>query len=161
MMCSLRVCATIALLLFSYQITWAEESQKILILTNQNKKQSRAVGEHYAKRRVISKTQILELKCSEKEEITRAEFNSSIAEPVKAYLSKHPEVLIVVPCWGVPLKIKDQDPKDNAAIKDGYLKGRDNASVDGEIALFRREGDALSAGIRNPFFNSPNQLTKD
>lgn len=146
-------------LLLGAQPVWAMGSEDILILANRNKAKSLEVAKHYASLRKIPEDQILKLDCSDKEEILRADFDKTIAKPVKEYLAEHPKVLIVVPCWGVPLKVKDRDPKDNAAIKAGYFKGRDNAAVDGEIALFRREGDELGGAIRNPVFSQRTPLT--
>ncbi|MDF1660781.1 MAG: TIGR03790 family protein [Planctomycetota bacterium] len=146
-------------LLLMVQPVWAAGSEAILILANRNKAKSLEVAKHYSTLRKIPEDQILKLDCSDKEEILRADFDKTIATPVKEYLAEHPKVLIVVPCWGVPLKVKDRDPKDNAAIKAGFFKGRDNAAVDGEIALFRREGDELSGAIRNPIFGSQTPLT--
>lgn len=156
----LRVAALALVSLFLLvQPAWATGSEAILILANRNKAKSLEVAKHYSAMRNIPADQILELDCSDKEQILRADFDKTIAAPVKAYLTEHPKVLIVVPCWGVPLKVKDRDPKDNTAIKAGYFKGRDNAAVDGEIALFRREGDELSGAIRNPVFDSQSPVT--
>jgi uncharacterized protein (TIGR03790 family) len=140
---------------------FAQDGDSVLLLTNRKNKDSGAIAEHYSELRSVPKKQILALTCSEKEEISRAEFDESIAKPLRAYLKENPQILIVIPCYGVPLKIKDQDPKDNAAIKAGYFGGRDNASVDGEIALFRRTGHKLPAAIQNPVFNKSTAINKD
>lgn len=159
MLFSRRLIAAFFVVALLGQTAWAEGREDVLVLANKNQAKSLDVAKHYATLRKIPENHILALDCSDKEEILRADFDKTIAGPVKAFLTEHPKVLFVVPCWGVPLKVKDRDPKDNAAIKAGFFKGRDNAAVDGEIALFRREGDALSGAIRNPVYNSPKLIT--
>ncbi len=121
-------------------------------MVNQPSALSRKIGEYYAERRHIPASNICRLNVSTEEEISRSDFDTQIAGPVRDYLRGHnlaEKVLYIVTTGGVPLKIRGTLGLTGEA-----------ASVDSELTLlyFDSHGraHALPGGVPNPFFGHSN-----
>lgn len=132
----------------------ALDGSNVLVIANEKAEGSVEIAEYYAGLRGVPTGQILKISTSDKEEITRDEFNREILEPVRKYVLANDNILILVPTRGVPLKVKDQDGK--AA---GNFEGHDEASVDGELTLVREIDFKIDGAIENPFLNKDEPLT--
>ena len=110
-----------------------ESYQDVLLIINNNSKISKEIGHYFAEKRNIR--HILYLDTSEKEVITRQEFNETIRDPLKDYLVNNnltKKINYFVTTKGVPLKITEVDSSDdNITNPNSY----DRASVDSEISL--------------------------
>ncbi len=133
---------------------FALDGSNVLVIANEKAEGSVEIAEYYADLRGVPASQILKISTSDKEEITRDEFNREILEPVRKYVLANEKILILVPTRGVPLKVKDQDGK--AA---GAFEGHDEASVDGELTLVREIDFKIDGAIENPFLNKDEPLT--
>lgn len=149
----MRTILGLVLLLISTPL-FALDASNVLIVANEKIHGSVEIAEYYAELRGIPKDQILKISASKDEEISRADFNETIWEPVKKHVLAHDNILAIVPTRGVPLKIKQekQGPKE-------AFKGRDFASVDGELALIRFGEYDIDGVIENPILDSKDRIT--
>jgi uncharacterized protein (TIGR03790 family) len=138
---------------------WAITPSQVLIVANDKVEGSVEIAEYYAAARGIPIEQILKISASDKEEITREEFNKDIWEPVKKAVAANDNILAIVPTRGVPLKVKETDTSNDANIANGFIPGRDFGSVDGELALLRHGEYSIEGAVQNPWLNSSKRLT--
>ncbi len=143
------------------QNLYALEPGNVLIVANKDFEGSLDIASYYAELRDIPKDQILTLSTSQEEEITREEFNASILSPLKAYIQEHPEILVIVPTRGIPLKIQEVNTENDSNDLKDFIATRDFAAVDSELALIRRESYDLEGAIESNYFRSEQPLTKE
>ena len=164
---------TIALI-FSSSPSPAQAEQSLapmtIVVYNSDLPESVALAKFYAEKRGIARDHLVPLACPKEEEISREEYDTTIAEPLRAVFKErqwwklrenpeHPEVVsnsirFVALIKGVPLKIRAATayPGDKPAA--GEAGNRNEASVDSELALlaaFRRE---ISGAVNNVYFQS-------
>ena len=149
----MRTILGLVLLLISTPL-FALDASNVLIVANDKVDGSVEIAEYYAEMRGVPKDQILKISASKDEEISRADFNATIWEPVKKYVLANDNILAIVPTRGVPLKIKQLA----AGAKEAF-KGRDFASVDGELALARYGEYDIDGVIENPILDSKERIT--
>lgn len=133
---------------------FALEASNVLVVANEKVHGSTEIAEYYADLRGIPREQILKISASKDEEISRADFNETIWEPVKKYVLERDNILAIVPTRGVPLKIK----QEKQGAKEAF-KGRDFASVDGELALIRYGDYDIDGVVQNPILDSKERIT--
>lgn len=148
------------------------EAAATLVVFNSNDQDSKLLADFYAEKRGIPKSRILGLPCSTKEEIGRAEYEETIAEPLrKAFTSNFWWVLreadnslgpiesnkiqFIALMRGVPLKIAPApgwsgDKPDNS----NPVNSHNEASVDSELATLALRVRQISGIIGNPYFKS-------
>lgn len=149
----MRTILGLALLVIATPLA-ALDASNVLIVANEKVHGSTEIAEYYAELRGIPKEQILKIEASKDEEISRADFNETIWEPVQKYVLDHDNILAIVPTRGVPLKVKQEakGPKES-------FKGRDFASVDGELALIRYGDYDIDGIVENPILDSKERVT--
>ncbi len=105
---------SLALAIFSLVVaqptwTWAElQPKELAILANSQSPASMAVAEHYAKRRGLSKKQIIALPLPSTETISRLEYDESLVGPLRAALEERKlsaSVEALVTTFDVPLRV--------------------------------------------------------
>ncbi len=127
--------------------------QEVVVVYNSKSAASKDIATHYAELRKIPSGQILGLKLSEAEEISRPEFDSSIKKPILEFLEKkklfvygknaqaeqsvvESSIRYLVLCYGVPVKVtEDILTKEIEATKLMESLRHNHASVDSELAL--------------------------
>ncbi|HYP08819.1 MAG TPA: TIGR03790 family protein [Bryobacteraceae bacterium] len=144
-----RSAAALALLTVSCS---AAGPENVLLVVNANSGLSRAIGEYYAKRRVIPAANVCTIRTSDQETISREVFDSSIASAVGACLRSKKltdSVLYIVTTQGVPLRVNGSDGPNG-----------DKASVDSELTLLyqilRGMKNPLAGTVANPFYRQEN-----
>lgn len=142
-----------------------------VVVYNQNVPESAALAKFYAQKRNIARDHLVALDCPADEEISRDQFDRTIAAPLRAIFRKrkwwtqlsdeHPEmgvssnsIRFVALIKGMPLKIRAQpdypgDKKGPVPIGD-----RNEASVDSELAALGRYTREISGAQTNPYYNS-------
>ena len=138
----------VALLFAVCGIVAGQTAQNVLVLVNQSSATSRAIAEYYVHRREIPLANVCSLPMPVSEVISRAQYDSSIARALGAFLKSHgllEKILYIVTTSEVPLRIEGSDGR-----------GGDTASVDSELAAFYQDlhghPHALPGPLRNPFF---------
>jgi len=143
-----------------------------IIVYNKAALDSAELARFYAQRRGIASDHIVGLTCSTDEEITREEFDSNIAGPLREIFKTRnwwtvhetaeqhtvltaTSIRFVAVIKGVPLKIKPTSgpyPGDQPAS--GPVSGHNEASVDSELAVLGSFSRQISGPMRNPYFQS-------
>ncbi len=150
-----------------------------LVVFNQADSESRSLAETYAKARSIPADRVIGLSCALTEEITRADFETTIRKPLEELFqsrgwmkrtdnflpnpvlglegnvpvqqSKENPIWIMVLMRGMPLKIAE-DPTILAPENLMSQLRANAASVDSELALLPIQGLPLYGLIANPYF---------
>lgn len=150
---------------------------RVLVVYNESVPGSRQVAQHYGQGRGIPAERLLGIRCPAVEEISRAEFEQSVRDPIDAHMAgkgwiaraakevqhegqsirlevaTHNEVYGVALCWGVPLRIADDTNRVEAgAAAQARITA---AAVDSELALLPIRGARLSGPLPNPFYKFP------
>ena len=143
-----------------------------LVVYNETDRDSVELAHFYAEKRGIPRDQIIGLKCSKSEEITRDEYDRTIAEPLRrAFTSnlwwklREPEsplgpvesnkIRFVALMRGIPLKISETKnyPGDKVTMP-GPVGNTNAAAVDSELAVLGFRTPVISGVMNNPYFRS-------
>lgn len=139
----------------------ANEAGATLVVYNSSDAESASLARYYAERREIPESNLVGLKCSSQETIDRAEYDSTIARPLRAELEKRGlwrvsggavtmgRIRYAVLMRGVPLRIRPADRGEEPPPKN--IESRDEASVDSELAVLGLNAPAAGA-INNPYY---------
>lgn len=152
-----------------------------IVLFNENDPDSIELAKYYAEKRQIPSSQLIGLSCPASEEITRADFDSTIANPlIKKMQSKgwwktlrvaggkkvviKSSIRFVAIMRGIPLKIA-ADPSIAPSLDAPYIpaaiSSRNDASVDSEIAALGLKNWKPSSVVENPYFGRFTQILDD
>ena len=154
-------------------------NREVLILFNKANPQSARLAEAYQKVRAIPADQILGLTMPLKADITRDEYEDSIAKPLrKAFdekgwwkrqrdpqgilLPTENKIRAIVLMRGVPLRIQPvpTKPEEGAKPPTDPISPRDEACVDSELAMFGIESLPTKGVLKNSFFESEKTLSE-
>ena len=163
--------ATLAMTLFWTPLAVAKDSaysRYTAVVYNKNFPDSDHVARHYLTVRSIPKANLIALDCPITEEITRAEYETKIAAPLrKIFVEKEwwkvekagasnrvidNSIKVLTLIHGVPLKIKDTRVKPEGATLQSWQPGSDGASVDSELCLLGNFATSFASQTQNPYF---------
>ncbi len=146
----------------------------VLVVFNSSNSESDTLAHYYGEKRHIPMDHILGVRTSDKEEISRDEFNDQIRDPIDAYVvskgwiqrepghspfgdqqlpvlaARHNEIYIMVLMYGMPLKIAN-DPKINDTPVSNAALNSNAASVDSELTLLPYQGLPVTGWLPNPY----------
>ena len=139
---------TLILLLLLAAPLFSQTAENVLLVLNEASPVSMDVGAYYAQKRGIPQDNILRLKTSLDEAISREDFDRQIHAPIAAWLTRNfaqDRILYIVLTKDIPLRITGTTGKDGTV-----------SSVDSELTLLYRRllGIPVSpAGpVKNPYF---------
>lgn len=129
---------------------------EVFLLVNKNMPDSRAVAEHYCKQRGVPVANIIPLDVPNTEDITRADYNARIVEPLRAALKdKKEQAKVLLSIYGMPLRVGASTPgvEERAELKklDAVIKekqGANKALQDATAALEKAREGVNSLEIR-------------
>ena len=169
--------ACLMLSVFVASTVRADESlaASTIVVYNADAPGSAALAKFYAQKRGIARDHLIELHCALDEEIGRGQYDTTIAEPIRAVcIKRHWWVLLdddkpdlgilsssihfVALIKGVPLKIRSTTDYPGDKPSDAPT-GRNEASVDSELALLARYSRQISGPINNPYFQSHSPIS--
>lgn len=145
---------------------------KTLVIYNRNDPESVQLARYYGARRGIPDRQIVGLSCPDAEEISRDEYDATIAEPLKEkftslgwwQITETPDektsvtrnkIRFVALIRGVPLKIREKIEYAGDIPDRSTPYGTTNgSSVDSEIAVLGRLSRQISGPLNNPYFEN-------
>lgn len=145
-----------------------------VVVFNAEIPESAALAKFYAQKRGIAPEHLIGLHCAAEEEIGRGQYDTTIAQPIRAaFIKKHWWVLLdddvpergiisssirfVALIKGVPLKIRSTT--DYPGDKPGTPPAdRNEASVDSELAMLARFSHQISGPFNNPYFQSTSRI---
>lgn len=142
-----------------------------LVLFNETDRDSVELARFYADKRGIPKNQVVGLKCAKTEEISREEYDKTIAEPLRRVFAsngwwKLPEGKTSVPVIanrirfvalmrGMPLKISGTANYEGDEVSGPAPVGSVNAAaVDADLAVLGLNTRLISGPLRNPYYRS-------
>ena len=129
------------------------QSSQIAILANENSHESGSVAKHYAKKRGIPGSHIIELDTSSKETISRQDYEESILEPVRKALETRKlssKVRVLVTTFGIPLRVQAQRPSSQEKSW-----GQDAKNWRKSSAEFLEELKDILTSLASPAGSSP------
>ena len=159
---------SLALLALVFSLTGAlalGEANAVVVIYNSADPASQSLAKYYASRRNIPAERLVGLNCPQMEEISREEYDTTIAKPLKTTLLQKgwwkleggrivdTKIRFAVLMRGMPLKVKSKG-LDVLPRKDQPqpIASRDEASVDSEIAAMGLGEVSASGLVPNPFF---------
>jgi len=90
---------------------FALEPADIWIIVNKNVPESRQVADHYIAKRGVPKTNLIELDLPKGEDISRGDYDSKLAEPIRVALKEKKDAAkVLLTTYGVPLRVGTQPP---------------------------------------------------
>ncbi|MBV9009544.1 MAG: TIGR03790 family protein [Verrucomicrobia bacterium] len=142
-----------------------------IVIFNSASPESVSLAKFYAEKRGIPRDHLVPLDCSTQEEISREEYDSMIADPVRQAFDEHGwwkvhdtddgrkrvdalAIHFVALIKGVPLKIRATAdyPGDNPGP--GPMQNRNEASVDSELSALPLFTQQISGAVTNRYFQS-------
>ncbi len=148
----------------------AEDAAATLVIYNSNDKDSGELARFYAEKRGIAKERVLGLKCAKTEEISRDDYDRTIAEPLRRAMTanfwwkqREPnnplgpveanKIRFIALMRGMPLKIAERPkyPGDsqNGPPPVGIVNA---AAVDSELSVLGLNSRQISGALVNPYF---------
>ncbi|HOP97631.1 MAG TPA: TIGR03790 family protein [Verrucomicrobiota bacterium] len=163
----------------------AASGDEVVVVYNTRVPESKAVAEHYAKRREVPPDQVIGLALPTEENMTRAQFRNSLERPLAEAFSKRKlwritaqtirdtnnrpvqvewtvsesKIRYLVLCYGVPIRVtRDENLEKAEAEKVRQEFRRNEACVDNELMLLPRiEQNWLRTGpYQNHIFGTTN-----
>ena len=142
-----------------------------IVVFNRNLPESSELAKFYAQKRGIARDHLVGLDCSKDEEINREDYDRTIAGPLRDILKQRrwwtmgagaagaPAVIassvhFIALMKGMPLKIRPAENYPGDKKGDGAVSGRNEASVDSELALLARFDLSVFGAVNNPYFKS-------
>jgi uncharacterized protein (TIGR03790 family) len=141
-----------------------------LVVYNRADSESRELAEFYAGKRGIPKSQIIGLTCPKTEEISREDYDNTIAEPLRGEFTinhwwklrptddvlgpvEFNKIRFVALIRGIPLKIAQaKDYPGDKSIGPQAIASVNAASVDTELAVLALRSTTISGAVMNPYF---------
>jgi uncharacterized protein (TIGR03790 family) len=168
-------------ILFSFFNEFAQAAPKegelknhLLVVYNTAVDESEPLARYYAEKRGIPRSHVLGIRAPSQEEITREEYNSTIRDPIDAYLvnqkwidrqpgrspygaqqipvmaARQNDIWAIVLIYGVPLKIA-HDPKLTDAPATNAALNTNASSVDSELTLLPYQGMPITSYVPNSY----------
>ena len=147
-----------------------------IVIFNSNDRESGELARFYAQKRGIAREHLVGLACSRDEEISRDEYERTIAAPLREIFSERKwwtlrelpdatravsgnKIRFVALIRGMPLKIRPAEAHPGDKAGNGPINNRNDASVDSEIAILARISPEISGAVSNPYFQSYRPIT--
>lgn len=154
---------------------WARADQQLaaatIVVYNATVPESFELAKFYAEKREIPRDHLVALTCSREEEISREEYDQTIADPLREIFKERnwwtlrestegrhsvsaSSIRFIALMKGMPLKIRAAENYPGDKSDGGPINNRNEACVDSELstlAYFRRE---ISGAMINPYFQS-------
>jgi uncharacterized protein (TIGR03790 family) len=129
---------------------FSQTAENVLLVLNESSPASMDIGAYYAQKRAIQKSNILRIRTTTEDEISRGDYEQQIAAPIASWLTRNfaqDRILYFVLTKGCPLRIA------GTAGQNGTIAG-----VDSELTLLYREmlGQTvpIAGQIQNPYFQA-------
>ena len=148
-----------------------------LVIFNESDKDSAELARFYAEKRGIAKDHVLGLKCARTEEISRADYDRMIAEPLRKAMTanfwwklREPDnplgpveankIRFIALMRGMPVKIAEAVKHPGDRVTAPAPIGTTNAAaVDSELAVLGLNMRQISGAVNNPYFRNYSSAT--
>jgi uncharacterized protein (TIGR03790 family) len=152
-MTSLRLATASLVLLIWSEVALALGPNDVWILVNKNVPASREVAEYYCLRRGVPLGHILTFDVSTNEDMSRADYNQKLADPLrKLFINRRDKLKVILTTYGIPLRVGPDEPTVAEKLElvrvteqvAALYKRRDE--LDALIKMLQAKGNA--AGVR-------------
>jgi uncharacterized protein (TIGR03790 family) len=93
---------------------FALEPGEVVVITNKNVPDSRAIAEHYLKARRVPAGNVVELDLPKEEDISRKDYDEKLVAPLRTALKDRKDKIKCLLCvFGVPLRVGGDSPSDD------------------------------------------------
>jgi uncharacterized protein (TIGR03790 family) len=161
-------------LLFLSPLVDARADQRLvdatIVVYNANLPESVSLAKFYAQQRGIARDHLVGLDCPTDEEITRVQYDETIANPLREICKQRgwwtvhdsgaetavveSSIRIVALIKGIPLKIRSVANYPGDKPGPGPVGDRNEASVDSELTVLASHLQQVSGVVANPYFQS-------
>ena len=148
-----------------------------IVVFNKDVRESIDLAKFYAEKRGIARNHLVGLSCSKDEEISREEYDTTIAQPLRAVFTERKwwtlrnspdgqssaasnSIRFVALIKGIPLKIRNTDGYPGDKPGAGPIAGQNAASVDSELSALATFSPRISGALPNPYFQSYKAVTE-
>ena len=122
---------------------FALEPKDVVVVANKNVPESRQVAEHYLAKRNVPKENLIELDLPKGEDISRADYEEKLAQPLRTALAPRKEaVKVILTVYGVPLRVGRQLPTAEELAESDKLTPELEAARKKAARLERDKADA-------------------
>lgn len=144
---------------------------EVAVLYNSKVPESERLANKYRQARGIPRDNLIGLDLPNTADISREVYNEEIVAPLRRQFDvrnwwerrsmaagREPvrnKIRVLVTMYGVPLRIEPKPKAQGAPPPKNPMEGRDEASVDSELALFGVEGVPIDSAMPNKFHKSP------
>jgi uncharacterized protein (TIGR03790 family) len=152
-------------------------AQATIVVYNRKAPDSIALAYFYAKARQIPSDHLVGLECATEEEISRQEYDETIAEPLRARFADQKwwtlrtnaddqpvvsssRIHFVALIRGLPLKIRATVTDEGDHPPTSPIGGENKASVDSELAMLGLFSHQIAGAANNPYFQSFRPITE-
>ena len=152
-------------------------AQATIVVYNRNATDSIALAYFYAKARQIPSDHLVGLECAAEEEISRQEYDDTIAKPLRARFADQKwwtlrtnaddqpvvsssRIHFVALIRGLPLKIRATVTPEGDPPPAGPIGSENKASVDSELAILGLFSHQIAGAATNPYFQSFRPITE-
>jgi uncharacterized protein (TIGR03790 family) len=143
-----------------------------LVVFNEKDAESGLLAKFYAEKRGVPKEQVIGLQCSSGEEISREEYDRTIAEPLRRVFTtnlfwslrttpddprgavERNKIRFIALMRGIPLKIAQTEKYAGDQIGPAPVGTTNSAAVDSELALLGFHTRIISGALNNPYYRS-------
>ena len=133
----------------------AQSAENVVVVINENSQDSQRVGEYYVRQRAIPADNVIRIRTSVDETLTRLQYLATIEGPVAAALTRerlHDRILYLVLTKGIPLRIAGESGPNGSV-----------SSVDSELALLYRRmvGNPVPnvGRVDNPYYLGAKEIS--
>jgi uncharacterized protein (TIGR03790 family) len=148
-----------------------------IVVYNSALPESVELAKFYAQKRGIARDHLVALSCSKEEEISREEYDTTIAQPLREVFKERKwwtlrdspneqspivanSIRFVALIKGMPLKIRAAADYPGDQSGPGPVANRNEASVDSELATLAFFTRKISGALINPYFQSYRPITE-
>lgn len=141
-----------------------------VVVYNSEAPEAVQLAKFYAEKRGIARDHLVPLRCSTEEEISREDYERTIARPLLAIFKKRgwwrtrevdgaeevttSSIRFLALIKGMPLKIRPAENHPDKKPGDNPVAQRNEASVDSELTRLPRGVSSIYGAINNPYFKS-------
>jgi uncharacterized protein (TIGR03790 family) len=136
----------------------ADPAAHVLVVINDNSRDSREVGEYYVAKRKVPAENVCRITCPTGESISASSYDEDVAGKIRAHLASkkiRDRIDYIVLTKGMPLKVTGTKPESTA------LKGP--RSLDSILVCldFATEPQQGELWVRNPYYKRTDKFTRD
>ncbi len=146
-----KIIILLAVILIHPSFLYALDLDEILVIANKNASKSVGLAKYYMEKRGIPEKNLVTLFITDKETITRENYNKKVIPPLRNFLKSNNKIRALVTLYGMPLRISStpNSPAEETRLKqlNAKIKGIEDKINDGDyidLKIRKEKHDELS-----------------